>query len=256
MNPKKIAIVGKGNVASHLVKWIELAGHEISSIYSRDSKDVIRESLMRESLDYYNEHPDFIIIATNDDSIKQIVKNLQNIDKAIILHTSGTVSMEVFSDYHFKQYGVLYPLQTLQKGRAIDLKNVPFLIEGNDDSVLQKIRDFCVSCHINCKSVSSSDRLLYHLSAVISSNFTNHLIHIAEENLKNSNLNIDILRPLIEETIAKAFENGAYNSQTGPAKRRDFDTMSKHLELLNQKNYQDIYRLISESIHSEYHQNK
>ncbi|MEL6557244.1 MAG: DUF2520 domain-containing protein [Bacteroidota bacterium] len=252
MTPKKISIIGSGNVASHLLIWIRDAGHVISSVYTRKQSSISEEFHRRSSLDYQGEIVDYILIATNDDSIEKIADELRNTGHAIILHTSGTVSMDTLALPKFKGYGVLYPLQTLQKGRSISLAKVPFLIEANTETVLGNLQQFCESCQLTTKSVSSDDRLMYHLSAVISSNFVNHLFYIAEKNLSTDNLNFDILRPLIEETIAKAFEKGAYESQTGPAKRGDSETMNKHLDLLKQENYKDIYKLISESIISEY----
>lgn len=252
MTPKKISIVGSGNVASHLLVWIRDAGHIISSVYARKQGSVSEEFNRRDTLDYKGEVVDYIIIATNDDSIEKIAGNLHNTSKAVILHTSGTVSVQTLDLPKFQGFGVLYPLQTLQKNRRISLENVPFLIEASSESVLQNLEKFCESCKITYKSVNSENRLMYHLSAVIISNFANHLFHIAEKNLSNNNLKFDILRPLIEETIAKAFENGAFNSQTGPAKRGDSETMNKHLDLLKQENYKDIYKLISESIILEY----
>lgn len=252
MVPKKISIIGSGNVASHLLIWIRDAGHFISSVYSRKHGSIAEEFSRRDSFDYQGEKVDYIIIATNDDSIEKIADKLQNTDKAIILHTSGTVSMDTLASPKFKGYGVLYPLQTLQKNRSISLAKVPFLIEANTETALNNLQRFCESCKLTNKPVSSDNRLMYHLSAVISANFVNHLFHIAEKNLNADNLNFDILRPLIEETITKVFEKGAYESQTGPAKRGDTETMNKHLDLLKQENYKDIYKLISESIISEY----
>ncbi|MBI5010959.1 MAG: DUF2520 domain-containing protein, partial [Bacteroidia bacterium] len=72
----------------------------------------------------------------------------------------------------------------------------------------------------------------------------------------NSGYSLDELKPLLQETFLKAFEQGPENSQTGPALRNDKNTIRKHLELLSFENdLQKIYRDISKSIF-KYHNKK
>jgi len=243
MKPQRIAIVGFGNVSSHLKRWFEEAGHSITSIYTRDSSKLHKENYLRDHLDYSDEQCDFILIATNDDSIDEIVKKL--------VHPSN---IETLHRKDIDNYGVLYPLQTLQKGRAVKKNEVPFLIEGSDTIVNDHISNLCDSCGFTYRKVDSNNRKLYHLSAVIASNFTNHLLNIAAKTLESNDLKMDILRPLMEETVAKAFDRGAHDSQTGPAKRGDTETMKKHTDLLSNERYKDIYEIISQSIIAEHRQ--
>ncbi|MGB3466872.1 MAG: DUF2520 domain-containing protein [Cyclobacteriaceae bacterium] len=247
---RKIALIGNGNVAHHLIGWFRGAGHVITSIYTRNNA-VSDKSQVRNSLDYQNENVDFIVISVKDDAVGEIANSLRNTGSAVIVHTSGTIPMDIFADK--ENYGVLYPLQTLQKEKAIDIHKVPFLIEGNNEAALSKIDGLCASCGIHRREVSSENRLLYHISAVISANFTNFLLHISQKNLASSGLDAAILKPLIEETVSKAFSQGAYESQTGPARRKDLATIDKHISLIEDTNHKEIYRLISESIISEYH---
>ncbi|HKK42550.1 MAG TPA: DUF2520 domain-containing protein, partial [Bacteroidales bacterium] len=64
-------------------------------------------------------------------------------------------------------------------------------------------------------------------------NFTNHMLTLGRDLAEKGGFDMDILKPLIEETIAKALDNGPENSQTGPAVRNDFNTIEKHMELLS-----------------------
>ena len=58
-------------------------------------------------------------------------------------------------------------------------------------------------------------------------------------------------RPLIEETEKKAHVLSPREAQTGPAVRYDEKIINKHLELLsNEPQMQEIYQLISKSIHN------
>ena len=74
------------------------------------------------------EKVDLIIIAVSDDVIIQIIDNLKGTN---IVHTSGSVGLDIFNN-KYKNYGVLYPLQTFNKKNAVDIKHTPILIETNN----------------------------------------------------------------------------------------------------------------------------
>mgnify|MGYP002843347533 FL=1 len=72
---------------------------------------------------------------------------------------------------------------------------------------------------------------------------------IADELLSESNLDLNLLKPLIIETANKIKDSSPKDIQTGPAKRNDKAIIENHLQLLaKSKDYQDIYKLITENI--------
>ena len=51
------------------------------------------------------------------------------------------------------------------------------------------------------------------------------------------------------ETVDKAIINGPENSQTGPASRKDIQTIQKHMDdLMFETNKLEIYKLLTKSI--------
>jgi uncharacterized protein YecE (DUF72 family) len=87
------------------------------------------------------------------------------------------------------------------------------------------------------------------LAAVFINNFTNQMYRIAHELTDEKSLDFDLLKPLIQETAKKVQTLSPYMAQTGPAKRKDKKTIKKHLKLLQeQPKFQDIYRMLTESI--------
>jgi len=247
----KIAIIGDGNVSFHLVRWFKTAGVLITSIYKRNPE---KDNVYRTDLNYSGENCDFIILAVKDDVIPSVLDAIQNTGDAILLHTSGTVNINVFTSKGFSKYGVLYPLQTLQREKEIPIENVPFLIEGGNEEALLAIKNLCIDVKMVNQSVSSTKRLKYHLAAVIASNFSNHLLLISNQILQEENESIHLLEPLLQETMRKAFDIGPHASQTGPARRNDGSTMKKHIDLLTSDRHKEIYRLISQSIVSIHQQ--
>ena len=67
--------------------------------------------------------------------------------------------------------------------------------------------------------------------------------------LEEKKCSLEIVYPLIEETLRKAMKYNPAEIQTGPAKRGDKITMSKHLQLLEKHpDFKKIYQKISSSI--------
>jgi hypothetical protein len=59
----------------------------------------------------------------------------------------------------------------------------------------------------------------------------------------------DILKPLIFQFIENLHRYSPSEIQTGPAIRRDFQTIEKHVQLLgDDSRLQNIYRILSDSI--------
>ena len=71
---------------------------------------------------------------------------------------------------------------------------------------------------------------------------------IAEKILKSQNIDVDILNPLIKETANKLNYLSPSEAQTGPAIRNDEITIQKHLNLLKETKYFEVYNRLTEEI--------
>ena len=75
------------------------------------------------------------------------------------------------------------------------------------------------------------------------------MVHVAQQLLKDQNLNQGLLDPLLEETFQKIIRVGAKEAQTGPAVRDDQETMKRHIELLkSHPEWEKLYTFISRDI--------
>jgi len=103
----------------------------------------------------------------------------------------------------------------------------------------------------------SQSRKALHLAAVVVCNFINHLLVKGKDIAIKSGFSFEELKPLITETISKAFDDEPENSQTGPAERNDKITIAKHLELLSfDSDLERIYNDISTSIINYHNKHK
>lgn len=258
MKAKKtsIVIIGSGNVATQLAKAFRRAGCKISGVWSRTKKnaDTLSRSVKSKSwnkLSDVDPNADFYIVSVNDDSISGIVKKIPA-KRGIVLHTSGSIALNTISKFH-KATAVLYPLQSIQKDREISFTEIPVLVEGNDKESTKKTEALAKLISKKVLRVDSKSRKNIHLAAVIANNFTNHLIAVSDELLKENRLPDDLLMPLIKETVRKAVKGKARTAQTGPAMRNDKTVINEHLKMLAGKpEIQHIYKSLSDSIRKSY----
>ena len=254
----RISFVGSGNVAWHLAPALENCGYAVSEVFSPNPKNA--ESLVRrlyngrrkKNLDFSNSASDIFILSISDDAIEGISKEIVLPENAVLLHTSGAVSMEILSFSAASQLGVFYPIQTFSKGQKIDFRNIPILIESTNKSTRKLLKNMAKGLSNNVVYASSEDRKLIHVAAVFASNFTNHMLTRSKDILGTKGYDFEILKPLVAEMINKSLTKGPENAQTGPAKRHDFRTIESHQEVFDDDSLKEIYRLISQDIIDHY----
>ena len=246
---KEISIVGTGNLAYHFVQMISCVdGLNINEIIGRHEK--IPKAFRKFELNYSSDisnilKSDLYLILVSDDYIKDICLNLKNLN-GIVSHCSGSIDIEVLKECN--NYGVIYPFQTFSMKSKLDYSKIPFLLEASDNEVKYQLNEFISKISKNISFENSESRFIYHITAVIINNFTNHLIVKSQQIIKSNNLNFEFLHPLIEETIKKTEVISALEAQTGPAKRNDKITMEKHIDYLKKYDVEKLYRAISDSI--------
>ena len=239
-------MIGAGNLATHLCRAFINAGHEIIQIYSRtlESASTLANEI---NVPYTTDSKaiissDLAIIAVNDDSIQDIEKHIA-FPK---VHTSGTKPLSILNG---ENIGVFYPLQTFNKNIDVNFKSIPVCVESSTNDLLKTLKILAVSIADKVVELNSEQRKKLHLAAVISCNFSNMLYHFSEEICQKEGIPFDIMLPLILETAQKIKHTTPLQSQTGPAKRGDFETIAKHLKLLeNDDEKKEIYQLLTASI--------
>lgn len=254
MSTLKIVLIGAGNIATHLGQELKTKGNTIVQIYSRtiNSAKVLGEKLDCNYTNVKSEivtEADLYLIALSDNAIESFVSDF-NFNNKLVVHTSGSISIDIFKN--ISTCGVLYPLQTFTKGRSLNFKEIPFFIEANTELGIKALKSLAQQLSDNVSYCDSEQRKYIHLAAVFVSNFTNHLISVADNIMDRNNISHEIFGPLLKETISKAGSISAIKSQTGPAHRNDVDIMNSHMDLLSfNPQFQKIYKELSNSIISE-----
>ena len=251
-----IHFIGAGNVAGHLALALQAAGHRVGYIYSRQLANAVAlaervtEARAVESLNLSQVEPGLFLLAVPDDALPQVATDLQVPAGSLLAHVSGSLPLTALPEKPSVQRGVFYPLQTFSRQRALDLRTVPFCIEGETEAVAETLVQLARTLSDSVQVVSSGKRRTLHVAAVFASNFTNHLLAQSSRLTAAEELDFNLLHPLVTETFAKALAaSDPATVQTGPARRHDTRTITAHLEYLAPNpELQQLYRLLSESI--------
>ena len=246
----RVVFLGAGNLASNLASALSQRGHSIAQVYSRTMESAHTLAKMfgtraTDNLRHVLVDADLYIYALKDDVLESVIKQIPP-TKGIHVHTAGSMPMRVF---HGKQerYGVFYPLQTFSKQKLVSFLNIPMFVEASDPGTLKELEFIARDLSNTVYCISSEQRQRIHLAAVFACNFTNHLFAIANSLL--GDVPLDVLLPLVDETVQKVHTIAPLDAQTGPARRGDELVMKKHLELLaNEPKWRDLYLLLSKDI--------
>jgi predicted short-subunit dehydrogenase-like oxidoreductase (DUF2520 family) len=244
-------------VASHLAMALKDAGFDIRQVLSEkfSHADALAKKTGAKAIHSFSEldlEVNLCLVAVPDDSIEDVVKPFRQA-KGIVAHTSGISPLSVLNS--IPNHGVFYPLQTFSKKRKLNISKVPFCIEASSNKVNDHLRKVALKLSSHVYKMSSEQRQYLHLTAVFVNNYSNHLFQVAFDLLNEKEMDHRLLIPLIEETVAKIKALHPKDAQTGPARRNDFETINKHLMLLNDfPDYKELYQIFARQLKKKYNE--
>lgn len=254
-----VSFIGSGNLAWHLAPALDNAGFAVQEVYSRNPRHAealverLYQAEVKATLDFSTSSSTVFIVSTSDDAIQEIVREIVLPEDAILIHTSGSQPLSILSDAATGDLGVFYPLQTFSKDRKLDFSAVPVFVESANAKTEKLLMNMAKAVSRNVFKIPSHEREALHVAAVFAANFTNHMLLLAQEIMKENSLSFDWLKPLIAEMITKSLAMGPENAQTGPARRGDFKTLDNHVEFLSEsESLSELYKLISQDIVDRY----
>lgn len=249
-----IALVGTGAVAHSVGEALVQSGHRVVTVWGRNEEKA-RQLAHSIKADYVSGHTlsslqaEVTLVCVSDRAIASVVAQL-SAKAGVVAHTSGAtplLSCENIAN------GVLYPLYSFSLGQKVNWAQIPLLIEGDTPHTEEVLLTLgrSLSPH-STVSVSSADRVYYHMLGVWVNNFTNHILSQAESLAHHHQMDWALLQPIAQETLHKVFTMGGHAAQSGPAQRGDMVTLERHRQLL-EANPQDegliaMYDFLSQSI--------
>ena len=253
-----ITIIGSGNVATQLGIELFNKGYNINGIISRNEysgKKLANKTNSR--LIPFNqntvEYSDMVLVSLKDDSYLNLLGDI-NLNNKFIVHTSGSLDSNFLKNYSSK-WGCLYPLQSIHKNLSTNWKKVNFFLEASSNKELDKLIDICDKLSSKYNVVNSVQRQKIHLSAVAVSNFTYRLLSTVRSYCEENKIEYQLFKNLIQISIDNTFKDDVFKLQTGPASRKDYDLIEKHIDILRENdNLKDIYELFTKQILNQHHE--
>ena len=246
----RVVLLGGGNLATHLANAFA-SSKEVTllQVYNRTLKSIAHLSPLCSITDNLEalEQADITVIAVSDTAIGEVAEKV-TLNNGLLVHTSGAMSIDILKNALHS--GVLYPLQSFTKGKEINFKKIPLCIETKNPNDLDVLKKLAASISDHVYQMSSDQRKKTHVAAVFVNNFVNHLYKIGEDICIENKIPFEVLHPLIEETATKIKSISPKEAQTGPASRKDKNTLALHEQELDNSQI-EIYKLLSTAILKE-----
>lgn len=238
-----VDIVGYGRLGQALHHLFISKGVKVRRIYSQSQTGegfATRNSWLSDE-----DLAPLVFLAIPDDQIDPQLSQ-RSASSSLFIQCSG--NCERFESNSFST-SVWYPLQSFSLGRIPEWDSIPIFIESHSSDLVNWSRDL----GLNVQSIDGKQRRALHLAAVWANNFGQTVIGMAAEICRSHEIDPDLLKPLLDETLSKALALPAVQAQTGPARRGDQKTLQDHLELMNaDRPLQELYRQLSQFISERY----
>lgn len=172
----------------------------------------------------------------------------------LVVHTGGMMGPEILADVsdRIAGCGAMHPYMSFpaEPENAMAFDGVGFGITASEDiaETLEKIVQRIGGIPVR---IPAEKRTLYHLAAVISSNFSVFLEIVADDILRQTGLDREtaglLVGRLMDSTRHNLTHTDALSALSGPVIRRDWDTIFRHIQALeeNLPEFVSLYREIA-----------
>jgi len=262
---KGIIIIGAGKVGAKLAVALFHEGYNISAVINKPYNlalklgSEVNAGTVSENLDDIPAINKIVFVCVEDSKIRYIAEylaQLKNIKKSdFIVHTSGVLTVEALKPLKNKgcQVGGFHPMQTFPdiSYSSRGFRNIYIGLEG-DEKVVTLLRSIAQS--LGCKTVhlKSQNKVPYHLGGVFASNFFVCLLYMIKNFYEKAGISekdsLELLEPIILQTLSNVKKKGIIDSLSGPLTRGDATSIDKHLNYI-EKNFPEfkfIYLRFSE----------
>jgi predicted short-subunit dehydrogenase-like oxidoreductase (DUF2520 family) len=243
----RFSVIGAGNLGTYLVHALVRNGFTLKYIYKKSKLlSPLFQNAIENDITKIIHHSDIIFISTQESKINETaaaIADSSNPEGKIFLHTSNSLTSDELISLEKKGAftASFSPLQTfaapteenfINTGENI-FNSCHFLLEGSPKAkstanyIAQKLQ-----AHV--LEVNKQDKSYIHIAAVSASNFLVAVMKLADNQFKKINKgNLDILKPLILQTLQNILQNGPDAALTGPVKRKQSHLVQKHQSLLS-----------------------
>ena len=197
-------------------------------------------------------------ISTPDDQIEEvcnkIIENNKVISPSLFVHFSGSLTSDVFNSASLYGHHVcsLHPIRSFSNPleSAKKFQGTYCAFEGSDFAydIIAKMFNKIGGIVFYIQKEKKS---LYHAASIFACNYLTTLAHCAMQCYKNSGIQEQTAKKIIESLMQGTIENiikaeNFSEALTGPLQRGDIKTIEKHLEALkSEADLEECYRILA-----------
>lgn len=260
-NKLTFSIIGSGKIAQFWLQMLQHYNFKIQGIWARncDTAQLLSKQYQCQNYQLLTAIEDMeqhiCILAVSDEAIPLIAAQL-HFSNTLLIHCSGANPLDILTA-NAQHCGVLWPPMSIRNNTLFKSEDWSLCYEANNPKSNDQLQILAQTICSNTYQCNSLQRQYLHLAAVLSNNFTNHLISIAQELLQTQQLPFSMLMPIIRQSFIDYSQYDAKTLQTGPAIRNDEKTMLKQSDLLAQTpEWQALYQSFNKSIKKMYNKNE
>jgi len=241
----KLGFIGAGTVGTALSTRLSNRGYQVVAVSSRNHTSAEKLAKAISGCRAVNDNQavadaaELIFITTPDGAIARVASQIKWHPGQSVVHCSGADSTDILEPAKKlgAQVGAFHPLQTFASVKQA-INNIPgstFAIEAKEP-LLSTFKDMVTTLDGHWIRLEASDKVLYHVAAVIACNYMVTLIKLATDLWQTFNIPTSqatkALMPLLRGTLNNIDNVGIPQCLTGPVARGDTGTIKKHLNAL------------------------
>jgi predicted short-subunit dehydrogenase-like oxidoreductase (DUF2520 family) len=222
MNEPTYGLIGRGRVATHMARYLELEAQPFLTWHRAMPSPADRDLASA----------DIVLLAITDDAIGPFLADHPELRHRPIVHFSGSLVVNGASGLHpLMTFGPeLYDLETY--------RSIPFVEEKGGLS----FRELFPQLRNPSWPLDPKDKALYHALCVLAGNFTTLLWSKAFEDFEQRlRLPREAPHPYLTQTCKNTSAAGQ-KALTGPLVRGDVETVARDLRALEGDPYAEVYR--------------
>jgi len=182
---------------------------------------------------------DLVFITTPDGAIAEVAAQVRWRPDAWVVHVSGAESLDALEPARRAgaAVGSMHPLQTFAdiEHAVAAMPGSTFALEG-EGPLLACLREMARALGGRAIELRPEDKALYHVAAVLASNYVVTLMDMATGLWQEFGVEQDsaakALLPLLQGTVDNLRRLGLPDALTGPIARGDLGTVRRHLKAL------------------------
>jgi predicted short-subunit dehydrogenase-like oxidoreductase (DUF2520 family) len=200
-----------------------------------------------------------VFVTVPDDAIATLAGELAAYGElprtVAFVHCSGALGLSALSPLVARHAtGSFHPLQSFPEPRAPEAFHGSVVaIDATNEALRRRLARLARDLGARPRRVDDADRVVYHAAAVFASNYLVALAAEAVDLLRKIGWTehdaVEGLVPLMEGVLAEVAQRGPSAALTGPIRRGDSETVTRHLEALatlDSKRAQDLYRMLGQ----------